>query len=74
MKLLMMNLPTTDELVELIKNYSIQSIVTNPVSSMLNLRFYDRLSNQNRVIIDGGFGEIWRRAFANKLLYLEEMP
>jgi len=63
-------LPAADKLVELIIIYSIQSMVTNPISSILNLRFYDRLSKQNNLIIDGGFGEIWRREFANKLLLL----
>ena len=63
-------LPTFDQLIDLVKTYSVQSILTNPVSSILNLRFYDRLVDQNRVIIDGGFGEIWRRAFANKLLMI----
>ncbi|MDZ7625094.1 MAG: hypothetical protein U5J96_11720 [Ignavibacteriaceae bacterium] len=61
-------LPSIHKLIELVKTYSVQSFVTNPVSSILNLRFYNRLADQNRIIIDGGFGEIWRRAFANKLL------
>jgi hypothetical protein len=61
-------LPTIDELIELIKTYAVQSAITNPVSSILNLRFYERLAKQNKLIIDGGFGEIWRRAFANRLL------
>jgi len=63
-------IPLKDELFNLVKTYSIQSAVTNPVSSILNLRFYDRLADQNSVIIDGGFGEIWRRAFANRLLLI----
>jgi hypothetical protein len=63
-------LPSIDKLIELVKTYAVQSIVTNPVSSILNLRFYERLVDQNRVIIDGGFGEIWRRTFANRLLLL----
>ena len=63
-------LPSKDKLIDLIKVYSVQSIVTNPVSSILNLRFYDRIADENKVIIDGGFGEIWRRAFANRLLLL----
>jgi hypothetical protein len=63
-------LPSIDKLIDVVKTYSVQSVVTNPVSSILNLRFYDRLANQNRVIIDGGFGEIWRRAFANRLLII----
>lgn len=62
------DLPSNDKLIELVKHYSVQSIVTNPISSILNLRFNDRLSEENRVIIDGGFGEIWRRTFANRLL------
>ena len=61
-------LPSIDNLFELVKEYSTQSIITNPISSILNLRFYDRLAGQNKIIIDGGFGEIWRRAFANRLL------
>ncbi|HSW54100.1 MAG TPA: hypothetical protein VLH59_03350 [Ignavibacteriaceae bacterium] len=61
-------LPSIDKLIEVVKIYSVQSVVTNPVSSILNLRFYDSLDNLNSVIIDGGFGEIWRRAFANRLL------
>jgi hypothetical protein len=32
------------------------------------LRFYESFARQNKIIIDGGFGEIWRREFANKLL------
>ncbi len=61
------DLPPKEEIIDLIKTYSVQSIVNNPISSILNLRFYDRL-DKNRVIIDGGFGEIWRRAFANRLM------
>jgi len=63
-------LPLNDKLIELIKSYAFQSIVTNPISSILNLRFYDRLASQNKIIIDGGFGEIWRREFANRLLLI----
>jgi len=63
-------LPSNDKLIELIKAYSDQSIVTNPVSSILNLRFYDKIAHGKKVIIDGGFGEIWRRAFANRLLLI----
>lgn len=63
-------LPSKDKLIEIVRTYSVQSAVTNPVSSIINLRFYDRLANKNRIIIDGGFGEIWRRAFANRLLII----
>jgi hypothetical protein len=63
-------LPSSDELIEIVKTYIVESIVTNPVTSILNLRFYEKFTNQNKLIIDGGFGEIWRREFANKLLLL----
>ncbi len=63
-------LPSINEIIELVKTYSVQSVVTNPASSILNLRYYNRLADQNRVIIDGGFGEIWRRTFANRLLII----
>lgn len=62
-------IPSKDNLAKLVKAYSVQSIVTNPVSSILNLRYYNRITNESSVIIDGGFGEIWRRAFANRLLF-----
>lgn len=65
--------PANDELIELTKTYAVQSAVTNPVSSILNLRFYESLAKQNKIIIDGGFGEIWRREFANKLLIVGRM-
>ncbi len=61
---------STDKLIELLKSYSVLTIVTNPVSSILNLRYYNRLTDENRIIIDGGFGEIWRGAFAKRLLLL----
>jgi len=63
-------LPPSNRLIEFVKMYAVQSSVTNPVSSILNLQFYDRLADQNKLIIDGGFGEIWRREFANKLLLI----
>ncbi len=39
-------LPTNDELIEVIKTYAVQSAITNPVSSILNLRFYERLRSK----------------------------
>jgi hypothetical protein len=63
-------LPGTEQLTQLVKDYSVHTIVTNPISSILNLRFYNRMNNGNKVIIDGGFGEIWRRAFASRILLI----
>jgi hypothetical protein len=63
-------IPSSTKTEDLLNNYAVRSIVTNPVSSILNLRFYERISDELKIIIDGGFGEIWRREFANRLLYL----
>ena len=63
-------LPSEVQTIEILKSYSVRSIVTNPISSILNLRFYNLIRDENKIIIDGGFGEIWRREFANKLLLL----
>ena len=63
-------LPSIEKTIELLQNYAVQSVITNPVSSILNLRFYNLIREENIIIIDGGFGEIWRREFANKLLLL----
>ncbi|MFA7418212.1 MAG: hypothetical protein WCZ90_00900 [Melioribacteraceae bacterium] len=51
-----------------LKEYVIQTNVNNAVSGYLQLRNYKNLIGRNEVIIDGGFGEIWRREFLNRLL------
>lgn len=63
-------LPEKEKIIELLREYALHSVVTNPISSILNLRYYHLLEDESKIIIDGGFGEIWRREFANKLLLL----
>jgi hypothetical protein len=41
----------------------------NPASSVVQLSQYHNLASENRTIIDGGFGEIWRRGFMNRIFY-----
>ena len=43
--------------------------LTAPASSFLQMREYRFINHLNDVIIDGGFGEILRREFLNKLLW-----
>ena len=64
------DLPHKEEAVELLINYALQSAVTSRISAILNLRFYHLIAAENKIIIDGGFGEMWRREFANKFLIL----
>lgn len=47
--------------------YTTDSLVNNVASSILQLQNYMPFANSNRLIIDGGFGEIWRREFFYKL-------
>jgi len=63
-------LPSKEKAMELLRNFALQSVVTSRISSILNLRFYDLIAAENKIIIDGGFGEMWRREFANKFLLL----
>jgi hypothetical protein len=45
-----------------------QNIVFSPASEIMRLRWYLPLYDQNKIVIDGGFGEILRRQFLNRLL------
>ncbi|MHB9040024.1 MAG: asparagine synthase (glutamine-hydrolyzing) [Melioribacteraceae bacterium] len=62
--------PSPDQFIIEFKDYIGQTIVNNSASSFLQLRNYSGLEGTNQVIIDGGFGEIWRREFFNRLLFL----
>ena len=51
-----------------IENYTTETIVNNAASAIMQLGNYNPLAKRNLVIVDGGFGEIWRREFFYKLL------
>ncbi|MDA3861616.1 MAG: asparagine synthase-related protein [Melioribacteraceae bacterium] len=57
-----------DELINDIQNYTTETVANNAASAIMQLRNYEFLSKRNLVVIDGGFGEIWRREFFYKLL------
>lgn len=64
------NLPfprSSDECLDEITDYVSHTIVNNAASGFIQLRNYNALINRNEIIIDGGFGEIWRREFFNRL-------
>ena len=50
-----------------LKSYTTRTVVNNSVTSFLHFKSYDALSGLKDVVIDGGFGEIWRREFLFKL-------
>ena len=61
-------LPPADECVQIIKNHFGQNTVHVPASEIMRLRWYIPLSKQNKIVVDGGFGEIARRQYLNRLL------
>lgn len=54
---------------ELVKDYVSQNLVNNCASACLQFRYYEHLHKPNLVVVDGGFGEIWRREFFYKLFF-----
>ncbi len=62
-ELLELPFPSFDEAINELRDYACKSIVNNAASAILQLRNYRLLKNSNSIIIDGGFGEIWRREF-----------
>lgn len=62
-----LDIPPTVKLLKEISRYTAQTLVNNPASAVLQLQNYYPLKGKNKVIIDGGFGEIWRREFFYKL-------
>jgi hypothetical protein len=61
-------LPDKNSCENLLKEFIAQTFVNNPASSVIQFRYYNELYKTNNIIIDGGFGEIWRREFFNRLL------
>jgi hypothetical protein len=62
-------LPDKDELIKEIEEYSSFTMASYPSSDIIQLLNYKPLQGKFEVIIDGGFGEIWRRQFLNRLYF-----
>lgn len=60
--------PAPDELVPMLRSYATATHLTEPVTSALRLAGYDRLVRQRRFLVDGGFGELLRRQYFNRLV------
>lgn len=63
------NLDFTDKnkIIQDISEYTSQTLVNNAASAILQLQNYRVLNGRNIVLVDGGFGEIWRREFFYKM-------
>ncbi|MFO7448258.1 MAG: hypothetical protein R6W90_18005 [Ignavibacteriaceae bacterium] len=57
------------ELNSLFENYSLQLGLSASVSEMINYPFYSFLKDEGYTVIDGAYGEIFRRAYLNRFLF-----
>ncbi len=61
-------IPDVDTLIKLSKSFAAQNLLVEPISSILRLRYYSSQYKKNQLIIDGGFGEIARRQYLNRVV------
>jgi hypothetical protein len=62
--------PDTDEIISQAKSIIAQNLLAEPASSSIKLRYYSRDFLKGGFIIDGGFGEIARRQYLNRIVRL----
>jgi len=60
-------IPDPDTCLAMARSYVAQTQLIEPVASAVRLRYYGRLRALGRMMIDGGFGEIARRQYLNRL-------
>jgi hypothetical protein len=61
-------LPDIETCISSISTFVSQTFLTEPCSSFLKLRYYPKLHKIGRLMIDGGFGEIARRQYLNRIV------
>jgi len=61
--------PSAEEVLAIMQRHVVQTCATIPATAALKLAAYAPLEAQHRLMIDGGFGEIGRRQFLNRLRY-----
>ena len=62
--------PPVEECIAMARSFVSQTDLIEPASSVLKLRYYPGLHARNKLMLDGGFGEIHRRQYLNRLLRL----
>ena len=63
-------IPDIQSLIPIVHEFAAQNMLVEPVSAILRLRHYSELHSQGYIIIDGGFGEIARRQYLNRMIKL----
>ncbi|HYQ86373.1 MAG TPA: hypothetical protein VES59_03915 [Bacteroidota bacterium] len=61
-------LPDTDTCLSAMHSFVVQTNLVEPGSSFLKLRYFPKVREQCALMIDGGFGEIARRQFLNRVV------
>ena len=62
-------MPEQHECLALLREHVAYTQVVSPASSVLGLSHYPELRARDAVMIDGGFGELYRRQYMNRLLH-----
>ncbi len=60
---------SSDIWISRVKDYCASTQAVSPASAIVNLSFYEQLRGEKALMIDGGFGEIARRQYFNRLLH-----
>jgi hypothetical protein len=60
-------LPGQGECVQLLAEYTSQANLSEPATSIMRLRYFPRIQTDNKLMMDGGFGELSRRQYLNRL-------
>ena len=61
--------PEADECLRRMSEFAAQAALCEPATSALRLGYYGRIQAENKLMLDGGFGEFLRRQFLNRLLF-----
>jgi hypothetical protein len=65
-----LQVPEIEKFIAELQEYSSQTLMNNSASLFCQQRNYNWFHDKDEVLIDGGFGEIWRRQFNNRLALL----
>jgi hypothetical protein len=68
------SVPAAVDLLPAMQVFAAQNHLVEPVSSILRLGHYERLYNEKKIVVDGGFGELSRRQYLNRIARLGIIP
>lgn len=63
------NIPNVEDCIDELKDYMGKTTINNSASAVLQMNNYLLLKPNDFIVIDGGYGEIWRREFFNRFLF-----